>query len=58
MLFTVLLVAIAVFLRLAVGQSSRKSVGPIVAVIVAALVVGGAYAIRETAGISDVEAVD
>ncbi len=57
-LFTILLVAIAVFLRLAVGQSSRKSVGPVVAVIVAALIVGGAYAIRETAGISDVEAVN
>lgn len=44
-----LLVIIAVFLRLAVGQSSRRSIGPAVAVVVAALVLGGAWVMHETA---------
>ena len=45
----VLLAVIAVFLRLAVGQSSRRSVAPAVAVVVAALVLAGAYVMREGA---------
>ncbi|MDH6265618.1 ribose transport system permease protein [Rhizobium sp. SG_E_25_P2] len=47
--FVIVLVFIAVFLRLAVNQSSRNSLGPAVAVIVAALVLGGAWIVHETA---------
>jgi ribose transport system permease protein len=48
-LFVIVLVFIAVFLRLAVNHSSRNSLGPAVAVIVAALVLGGAWIVHETA---------
>lgn len=39
----ILLAVVAVFLRLAVGQSSRKSIAPAVSVILAALVLAGAW---------------
>lgn len=42
-----LLVVVAVFLRLAVGQSSRRTLAPAVAVVVAALVLAGAYMMAE-----------
>jgi ribose transport system permease protein len=39
----VVLAVVAVFLRLAIGQSSRNSIGPAVAVILASLVLAGAW---------------
>lgn len=45
-LSALLLIAVAVFLRLAFGQSSRKSVAPGIAVVLAALVLLGAYLMR------------
>lgn len=39
----ILLVVVAVFLRLALGQSQRRSVAPAIAVVVAALVLAGAW---------------
>ncbi len=39
----VVLAVVAVFLRLAIGQSSRSSIGPAVAVILASLVLAGAW---------------
>lgn len=45
--FALLIAVVAVFLRLAVGQSSRRSLAPAVAVIVAALVLAGAYAMSQ-----------
>lgn len=39
----VLLAVVAVFLRLAVGQSSRRTIGPAVAVVLAGLVLAGAW---------------
>ncbi|MGV8935907.1 MAG: ABC transporter permease subunit [Allorhizobium sp.] len=53
-----LLVIIAVFLRLAVGQSSRRSIGPAVAVVVVALVLGGAWVMHETGNRPGTEAVN
>lgn len=53
-----LLIIIAVFLRLAVGQSSRRSIGPAVAVVVAALVLGGAWVMHETGAQPGTEAVN
>ena len=38
-----LLAVVAIFLRLAVGQSSRRSIGPAVAVVLAALVLAAAW---------------
>lgn len=43
-----LLVVVAVFMRVAVSQSSRRTIAPAVAVIVAALVLAGAYAMSGT----------
>ena len=54
----ILMIVIAVFLRLAVGQSSRRSIGPAVAVVVAALVLGGAWVMHEAASPSATEAVN
>jgi ribose transport system permease protein len=45
--FALLIAVIAVFLRLAVGQSSRRSIAPAVAVIIAALVLAGAYVMSQ-----------
>lgn len=56
--FVILLVILAVFLRLAVGQSSRRTIGPAVAVIVGALVLGGAWVMHENAMPSSTEAVN
>lgn len=44
-----LLAIIAVFLRLAVGQTSRRSLGPTVAVVVSSLVLLGAYMLTRAA---------
>lgn len=45
-----LLAVVAVFLRLAIGQSSRRTIGPTVAVILAGLILAGAWLMtRETA---------
>lgn len=52
-----LLAVIAVFIRLAVGQSSRRSLAPAVAVIVAAFVLAGAYVMSEGIKPVDTEAV-
>jgi ribose transport system permease protein len=46
-LFALLIAVVAVFLRLAVGQSSRRSIAPAVAVIVAMLVLASAYLISQ-----------
>jgi ribose transport system permease protein len=45
--FALVIAVIAVFLRLAVGQSSRRSIAPAVAVIIAALVLAGAYVMSQ-----------
>lgn len=44
---SIILIIVAVFVRLAVGQSDRRRIGPAVAVVVAALALAGAYAIAE-----------
>ena len=46
----VLLVVLAVFTRLAIGQSRRRGIAPVVAVVVAALVLLGVYALSPGAG--------
>jgi ribose transport system permease protein len=46
-LSALLLVVIAVFVRVAITQSDRKTIGPAVAVVVAALVLLGAYLMRQ-----------
>lgn len=51
-LFVLLLVVIAVFLRLAFFQSEKRSLAPVVAVVVLALVVLGAYMMRHPDGLS------
>ncbi|PHP65869.1 hypothetical protein CSC94_17065 [Zhengella mangrovi] len=48
-LSAILLVVIAVFLRLAVSRSNRRTVAPAVAVVVASLVLLAAYLVREQA---------
>lgn len=53
-----LLIVIAVFVRLAVGQSSRRTLAPAVAVIVAALVIAGAYVMAEGVRGPETEAVE
>ncbi|MDF2374223.1 MAG: ABC transporter permease [Rhizobiaceae bacterium] len=45
-LFILLMVVIAVFLRVAFSQSDRRSLAPVVAVVILALVVLGAYMMR------------
>jgi ribose transport system permease protein len=45
--FALVIAVIAVFLRLAVGQSSRRSIAPAVVVIIAALVLAGAYVMSQ-----------
>jgi ribose transport system permease protein len=45
-----LLAVVAVFLRLAVGQASRRSIGPAVAVVLAALVLAAAWLMTRNAG--------
>jgi len=49
-LSALLLVVIAVFVRLAISQSDRRTIAPAVAVVVAALVLLAAYLIRDDAG--------
>lgn len=49
-LFILLMVVIAVFLRVAFSQSDRRSLAPVVAVVVLALVVLGAYMMRHPGG--------
>ena len=50
-----LLIIIAVFLRLVIGQSDRKSIVPAVVIIVAALILGSAWMIKEATQIPTVE---
>lgn len=57
-IFALILVVVAVFLRLGVGQSSRRSIGPAVAVVLAALVLGGAWVMHERATSVTTEAVN
>lgn len=45
---SIILIVIAVFLRLAIGQASRRTIGPAVAVVVAALALAGAYVIADS----------
>jgi len=45
----IFLVVVAVLARLAVGQSLRRGIAPVVAVVVAALVLLGAYTLRSGA---------
>jgi ribose transport system permease protein len=45
-----LLAVVAVFLRLAVGQASHRSIGPAVAVVLAALVLAAAWLMTRNAG--------
>lgn len=52
-----LLVVVAVFVRMAVSQASRRTVAPAVAVVVAALVLAGAYMMSEGVRGHDTEAV-
>tara|TARA_R110002126_G_C10490973_1_gene504688 strand:+ start:85583 stop:87004 length:1422 start_codon:yes stop_codon:yes gene_type:complete len=49
-LFILLMVVIAVFLRVAFSQSDRRSLAPVVAVVILALVVLGAYMMRHPGG--------
>jgi ribose transport system permease protein len=55
--FALLIAVVAVFLRLAVGQSSRRSLAPAVAVVVAALVLAGAYAMSQGLALPDLGGV-
>lgn len=52
---SIILVIVAVFIRLAVGQSSRRTIGPAVAIILAALALAGAYAITERVTTTETE---
>jgi len=54
----VLLIVIAVFLRIALGQSDRRTIAPAVAVIVAALVLAGAWGMRQGPVPAETEAVE
>lgn len=49
-----LLVLIAVFLRLAFAQTDRRRIGPAVAVVLAALVLGGAWVMTQGASVAEV----
>ena len=55
--FTILLAVLAVFLRLAFAQANRRSIGPAVAVVVVALVLGGAWVMHEGVSVPGTEAV-
>ncbi|PWE54992.1 hypothetical protein DEM27_18690 [Metarhizobium album] len=57
-LSVLLLIVIAVFVRLAVGQSNRRTLAPAVAVVVAALVLAGAYVMAEGVRGPETEAVE
>ncbi|AKI03437.1 permease component of ribose/xylose/arabinose/galactoside ABC-type transporters (plasmid) [Hoeflea sp. IMCC20628] len=50
-LFVLLMVVVAVFLRLAFSQSEKRSLAPVVVVVVLALVVLGAYMMRHPDGL-------
>jgi ribose transport system permease protein len=56
-LSVLVLAVIAIFLRLAFGQSSRRTIAPAVAVVVAALALAGAYVMSESAKPTNTEAV-
>lgn len=47
LLSALLLIVLAIFLRTAISQSSRRSIAPAVAVVVAALVLAGAFAMKD-----------
>lgn len=49
-----LLALIAVFLRLAFAQTDRRRIGPAVAVVLAALVLGGAFVMTQDASVAEV----
>ena len=49
-----LLVVIAVFLRVAFAQTDRRRIGPAVAVVLAALVLGGAWVMTQSPGVVEV----
>lgn len=57
-LSALLLVVIAIFLRMAITQSSRRTLAPAVAVVIAALVLAGAYVMSEGARAPATEAID
>lgn len=46
---SIIVIIVAAFLRLAIGQASRRTIGPAVAVFVAALALAGAYTITQGA---------
>jgi ribose transport system permease protein len=52
----VLLIVIAVFLRVALGQSDRSTIAPAIVVVVAMLVLAGAWGLRQGVVVPDVEA--
>lgn len=52
----VLLIVIAVFLRLALGQSDRGTIAPAIVVVVAMIVLAGAWGLREGVATPDIEA--
>jgi ribose transport system permease protein len=51
----VLLIVIAVFLRIALGQSDRSTIAPAVVVVVAMLVLAGAWGLRQGGFVPEVE---
>ena len=51
-----LLIVIAVFLRLALGQSDRGTIAPAIVVVVAMTVLAGAWGLREGVATPDIEA--
>lgn len=57
-LSALLLVVIAIFLRMAITQSSRRTLAPAVAVVIAALVLAGAYVMSEGAHAPTTETID
>lgn len=57
-LSALLLVVIAIFLRMAITQSSRRTLAPAVAVVIAALVLAGAYVMSEGGRAPATEAID
>lgn len=53
----VLLIVIAVFLRVALGQSDRSTLAPAIVVVIAMLVLAGAWGIRQGVPTQNIEAV-